>query len=209
VDFCFSSSFLPYPSASTDNKNGEPQLIIRIVEAKDLKGLAEVLVDSFHPRQGLWYFFYPLFKLGIYEDLRSRLRTSSPHNKCLVASRVVESVTAGRFEEVVGTVEISLRAGTTTNKRYPYISNLAVSHHYRRQGVARKLLYRCEQIAQEWGCRSILLHVLEDNYSARLLYFSCGYRFDRVECTLSSWLFKKPRRLLLRKSMSKQESGEE
>jgi ribosomal protein S18 acetylase RimI-like enzyme len=207
VDFCFSSSFLPYPSTSTDNKNDEPQLIIRTVEAKDLSGLAEVLVDSFHPRQGLWYVFYPLFKLGIYEDLRSRLHSCSPHNKCLVASRVVESV-AGKTEEVVGTVEISLRSGSTLDNRCPYISNLAVSHRYRRQGIAQKLLLKCDRIAQDWGCRSISLHVLEDNYSARLLYFSSGYRFVRVECTLSSWLLKKPRRLLLRKSMLEQENGE-
>lgn len=201
MDFCFSSSFLSYPSASTDKGIGEPQLIIRTVELKDIKGLAEVLTHSFHSHQGLWHWLYPLLKLGIYEDLRTRLRSSSTHHKCLVASKVIDSAT-GCVEEIVGTVEISLRINSTSSDRSPYISNLAVSHTHRRQGIARKLLLRCEQIAWEWGCQEVSLHVLENNRPAKRLYFANGYRLRRIECSVNSFLFHHPKRFLLHKKKS-------
>jgi ribosomal protein S18 acetylase RimI-like enzyme len=205
VDFCFSSPAIPYSPTSSDKSIGDRQLIIRTAEPKDIKGLAEVLTHSFHPRQGIWYWFYPLLKLGIYEDLRSRFRSLPPHHKCLVASKVVNDVT-GEVEEIVGTVEIGIRSGLTISNRFPYISNLAVSHTYRRQGIARKLLLKCEQIAREWGCQDISLHVLENNHPARRLYFSSGYRLYRIEFSFSSWLLKRPRRLLLYKKVYKNKS---
>jgi ribosomal protein S18 acetylase RimI-like enzyme len=200
VDFCFSSSFISYPSASTDRAIDEPQVVIRAIEPRDIKGLAEVLAHSFHSRRGLWYWFYPLLRLGIYEDLRSRLRSTSPDHRCLVASKVVNSVT-GSVEEIVGTAEISIRSGATWSDRFPYISNVAVSYTHRRQGIARKLLIGCEQIAQEWGCQEVSLHVLENNYSAKRLYFATGYRLRRIEFSFMSWLLQRPRRLLLHKKM--------
>lgn len=201
MDFCFSSSFIPYPSASSGDNISEAQLIIRTVEFKDLKGLTDVLTHSFHPRQGLWGWLYPIIKLGIYEDLRSRLRSSSTHYRCLVASKVVHNVTT-EVEEIVGTAEIAIRASAIASAQLPYISNLAVSQVYRRQGIARKLLNGCEQVAREWGYQNISLHVLEDNHAAKQLYFSSGYQVHRIECSLSSWLFKHPRRLLLSKKVS-------
>lgn len=200
MDFCFSSSFIPYSSASSGDNIDEAQLIVRTVELKDIKGLTDVLTHSFHPRQGLWYWFYPLLKLGIYEDLRSRLRSSSPHYRCLVASKVVYSVTVE--EEIVGTAEIAIRPGAIANAQSPYISNLAVSQVHRRQGIARQLLSGCEQVAREWGYQTISLHVLEDNHSAKQLYFTSGYQLHRIECSLSSCLFNRPRRLLLHKKVS-------
>lgn len=201
MDFCFSSPLIASPSASTDKGIGNSQsIVVRTVEASDLKGLAEVLTRSFHPRRGLWYWFYPLLKLGIYEDLRSRIRSSSPNHRCIVASLSVDDV-AGRVEEIVGTAEITLRFGSTAGDRFPYISNLAVSPTHRRQGIARKLLLGCEQIAREWGCQAVSLHVLENNHPARRLYFSCGYRLYSIDFSFSSWLLKHPRRLLMCKKM--------
>jgi ribosomal protein S18 acetylase RimI-like enzyme len=204
VDFCF-SSFLPYASASSGDDFDDAQLIIRTVELKDIKGLTDVLTHSFHPRQGLWFWLYPLLKLGISEDLRSRLRSSSPHYRCLVASKVVYEVGA-EVEEIVGTAEIAMRSYAVASDRSPYISNLAVSQVYRRRGIARQLLNGCERVAREWGCQYISLHVLEDNHSAKQLYFTSGYQLHRIECSLSSWLFKRPRRLLLRKKVSQGEN---
>jgi ribosomal protein S18 acetylase RimI-like enzyme len=200
VDFCFSSSVIPYSSPVTAENLGDTQLIVRTVEARDLKNLAETIAHSFHPPEGILCWFYPLLKMGIYEDLRSRLRSRYPHQRCLVAIKIASSV-AGQVEEVVGTVEIGLRANAISGDRISYISNLAVNRTYRRQGVARKLLMRCEQIACEWGCKNISLHVLENNDCAKKLYFSCGYQLDRLEFSLSNWLLQQPRRLLLNKKV--------
>lgn len=207
MDSCFSSSLIPYQSVSTDTNIGTFPLIIRAAEQNDLKGLTEVLTQSFHPPQGLLYWIYPLLKLGIYEDLRSRLRASSPRYRCLVASKVMATV-AGEQEEIVGTIEIALRSSRTwlmVESHTPYISNLAVSNTYRRQGIARKLLLKCEQISLEWGFRELSLHVLENNYQARQLYLTSGYQLYRIEPDISSWLLQHPRRLLLNKKIMNDE----
>jgi ribosomal protein S18 acetylase RimI-like enzyme len=200
VEFCFSPSLIPYSSASTNGNIGASSLIIRKAETKDIKKLAEVLTHSFHPPERLFYWIQPLLKLGISEDLRTRLRGNSPHYRCLVASQLVTTVAENK-EEIVGTVEIALRAASILGNHYPYISNLAVNHAYRRQGIARKLLLKCEQIASAWGFEELSLHVLEDNHQAKQLYLTSGYQIHRIESSWSSVLFKSPRRLFLNKKM--------
>jgi ribosomal protein S18 acetylase RimI-like enzyme len=176
--------------------------MIRVAQSKDIKGLAEVLTESFHSPNGFLGWTYPLLKMGIYEDLRSRLRSEEPYYSCLVASTALTTKTPQ--EEIIGTAEIALRYPNTWSLiglQRPYISNLAVSNSYRRRGVARNLLLKCEQTALEWGFRSISLHVLENNHQAKQLYFSSGYQLDQIEPSLGHWLFKSPRRLLLQKQI--------
>ena len=171
-------------------------ITIRAAQFDDVEGLAEVLAQSFHPRQGFSW-IYPVLKLGIYEDLRSRLRSSSPHYACLVA---LIPATSEKEEEVIATVEVALRTvWLATHSQYPYISNLAVKAAYRRQGIAQKLLSKCEQVAGDWGFQEISLHVLDNNEQARQLYSKSGYRLEKAEDSLMSWLFKRPQRLLLSK----------
>ncbi|BBA79349.1 N-acetyltransferase [cyanobacterium endosymbiont of Rhopalodia gibberula] len=167
-----------------------------MAQMSDIKGLTEVLIGSFHtPKQWISW-LQPLFRLEIHEDLRTRFRSHSPYYCCLVA--MVSSETSNDSQEsVIGTVEITL--GSRLHSQSLYISNLAVSHSYRRQGVAKHLLQRCEQVALEWGYRSLSLHVLEDNYPAKRLYINDGYKVQRTELTWQSCLFKTPRRLFLKK----------
>lgn len=167
---------------------------IRLAEAQDLKELVEVLTYSFHSGSTLVSWFYPLVKLGISEDIRTRLQSRNPHYRCFAASLTTTHI-------IVGTVEISVRHRLLLAESMPYVANLAVSKEYRRQGIARQLLVKCEQIAQEWGFKQLTLHVLEDNMAAQELYFSHGYRLDRVEHTLNSWLFNQPRQLFLKKQL--------
>jgi ribosomal protein S18 acetylase RimI-like enzyme len=141
---------------------------------------------------------YPMLRLGIYEDLRNRLRSSSPHYVCLVA-------VAGVSEELAGTVEIALRSPYSWQSRssqYPYISNLAVKTSSRRRGVARQLLLACERTALEWGYSDLYLHVLENNHHARQLYLKTGYQVRLVEPSYSAWLFRHPKRLFLHKPLT-------
>jgi ribosomal protein S18 acetylase RimI-like enzyme len=197
-------------------------IAVRAARLGDLHDLAEVLAQSFHPPAGWMSWAYPLLKLGIQEDLRSRLQEQSPHYLCLTAlasckesyltDEIQDSMPRDRKKalkkagsdlgKIAGTIEIALRSsGAIALKQYAYISNLAVSQPYRRQGVARKLLLNCEPMALDWGFREIYLHVLEDNQQARQLYSSSGYRLHRVESSWESILFNSPRRLLLQKTL--------
>jgi ribosomal protein S18 acetylase RimI-like enzyme len=200
VNSCFSCSFFPYSLEKTDKLISASAITIRSAEAGDLKKLADVLTFSFHPPQKLLSWVYPLLKLGVYEDLRSRLRSASPHYRCLVAC---QQIIDGTLEEtnVVGTVELSLRSPWPLKLHTAYISNLAVSPHYRRQGVARSLLIKCEQVAFEWGFEEIFLHVLEDNLAAKQLYLKSGYQLNRIDFTVNSLLWNRPKRLLLKKKI--------
>lgn len=183
-------------------------LIIRRAETSDLRSLATVLVRSFYDLPNVFTWVYPLLHLGIYEDLRYRLKTCPPNYLCLVA--IVPSTTNER--EVVGTVELSVRHSSFwSNKdtQYPYISNLAVKDTHRRQGIGRKLLSICEKMALEWGFDRLYLHVLENNPHARQLYFTCGYKAFRRETSWDLLLFNYPQRLLLMKPLETQIKADE
>ncbi|MDJ0508749.1 MAG: GNAT family N-acetyltransferase [Crocosphaera sp.] len=179
-------------------KSNDVFRIIREAQLEDIKALTEVLTVSFHPAKGWLLFVQPLLKLGIYEDLRSRLRGKTPYYCCLVAVEVTQnaSVNSGK---IVGTIELSLRTGF--NSHYLYISNLAVIESHRRQGIAQSLLHQCEQIASKWGYDTLNLHVLEDNEGAKQLYLQNGYQVSATETTWPNWLFSRSQRLFLQKKI--------
>ena len=216
VNYCYFPSFDSYLPDSRDASQTSGDLLIRVAHLEDISKLAEILTHSFHPPEGLTAWFYPLLKLGISEDLRHRVRYRTVHEVCLVASKTVAN---GEREQIVGTVELAIRShsfsfalsappGTRSpsfwssfDVGHPYISNLAVSSGHRRQGIARKLLLKCEQIALEWGFKELSLHVLENNREAKKLYFAQGYRVHRIESSLNSCIWKSPRRLFLNKQI--------
>lgn len=181
---------------------------IRAAQPQDVSGITEILANSFHSREGFWGWAYPLLRLGIHEDLQNRLRSTSPYQICLVAVDIAASLTT---DKLAGTVEMTVRstdwasegfANKRTHSRYPYLSNLAVSLSDRRRGVAGQMLLNCERIALSWGFQDIYLHVLENNYQARQLYFKLGYRLSHVDSNWGTWLLKRPRQLLLYKHIS-------
>ncbi|MBE9178224.1 GNAT family N-acetyltransferase [Oculatella sp. LEGE 06141] len=192
----------------THRSFGELPFLIRTVRQQDLQRLTDVLAASFHHRDGLMGWLYPLFRMGIYEDLRSRLQKKMPHHACLVA---IAAASANRspmptqaVNNLAGTIEISLRSQhlwQPHHSRHLYLSNLAVQSDYRRQGVAQQLLKTCERIALEWGHQDLYLHVLENNYKARRLYMKAGYRLQRIDSTMSSMVLGQPRQLFLHKRL--------
>lgn len=198
MDFGFSPCFVPQSSVEPESRAITSPITLRTAQTQDIKLLVDLLTLSFHPPHGLLAPFYPLLKLGIYEDLRSRLRSQSSHYRCIVASAFVAG---GSSEILLGTAEVALRSSLIGMPRSPYISNFAVSPPYRRQGIGRKLLQRCELIAQNWNCPDLALHVLEDNQAAKELYFSSGYELHRIEPSWRHWIFQSPRRLYLQKSL--------
>ncbi|NJL01140.1 MAG: GNAT family N-acetyltransferase [Spirulinaceae cyanobacterium RM2_2_10] len=181
------------------------RLLVRTARPRDLGSLAEILAQSFHPPEGWLLFAHPFLKLGIHEDLRLRLRSRSPHYCCFTAIALPAPDTPTKTTEIItGTVELALRSPHPQQQRRqsPYISNLAVSQAYRRQGVARRLLAQCEPVALDWGYQDIYLHVLETNHEARRLYQSCGYCLEATEWHWAAQLLHQPRRLLLHKRLT-------
>lgn len=172
-----------------------------MARSRDVDRLCEVLTESFHPPQATTRWLYSLLKFGIYEDLKARLRSHESRYACLVAVVPVTTL-KGEYSEIVGTVELTLRSTSWYfgAPQYPYISNLAVSPEYRRQGVAKQLLSQCEATAAKWGFRKLYLHVLDNNANARQLYETNGYSVQRVETSYATWLFQRPRKMLLSKS---------
>ncbi|MEQ8753924.1 MAG: GNAT family N-acetyltransferase [Coleofasciculus sp. G1-WW12-02] len=179
------------------------RLTIRRAKDQDLIPLSDILADSFHSQKGLWRLVYPIWRLGIYEDLRNRLRTNSPHYACFVALNSDTSVD-GADGLLVGTVEIALRSPPSwqlQGHHYPYISNLAVRKSCRRQGVAFQLLLACERQSLAWGFPHLYLHVLDSNDKARQLYLKMGYQLHHLEPSYSLWR-RCPQRLLLHKRLT-------
>jgi ribosomal protein S18 acetylase RimI-like enzyme len=160
----------------------------------------------------------PFLQLSIYEDLRNRIRSKGQNYLCLVAFLVrdtqpTQGLSAIGEQNLVGTVEISVRSRNGTDVisfhswqldsfEYVYLCNLAVDENYRRLGVAQKLLYSCERQVLEWGFCDLYLHVLENNYTARRLYYRAGYRLQEVQWTWGSLLLGQPRKLFLHKHIS-------
>ena len=170
---------------------------VRPLQRQDIPAIAETVIVSFHDTNRWWSFFWnSLLGLGVREDLHAHLQSGDRDRICLVA---VARCPAARSEIVVGTVELSLRRDWLRSPSVStYISNLAVRPHYRRRGVARRLLQASDRVARNWATGNLSLHVMEDNRAARELYKANGYHLHRVEM---DWglLWGTPRRLLLRK----------
>ena len=191
---------------------------IRIAQPKELKSISEILTNCFHSREGIMGYVYPFLQASIYKNLRNCIRSKSEHYLCIVAmvikdTKFTENLSAIGGQYLVGTVEISVRSlqqneifslnpWQLDNFEYAYLSNLAVDVDYRQLGIAQQLLNFCEHRVLEWGFCDLYLHVLENNHSARKLYYKAGYRLEKAEWTLGSLLFGQPQRLLLRKSFS-------
>ncbi|MEL6457829.1 MAG: GNAT family N-acetyltransferase [Cyanobacteria bacterium J06621_15] len=178
------------------------QFQIRLCTSADFAGIAHIISESFHSRNGIWGWAFPLMRLGIYEDLRHRLTTSAPHHVCLVA---VDTSNQANLN-LVATVELSVRLSdawtyTGTRKSFAYLSNLAVHPQYRRQGAAIALLHSCEKVACEWGFQDLYLHVLENNHQARQLYFKSGYRMHQIDSNWNTFFFRRSRQILLYKHL--------
>ena len=199
------------------------QIEIRPVREDEIHCVADIITRSFHFDRGWMAWFTPLFKIGIAEDLRNRLRTRVPsalHSKpqqqvcsialCIVgvrgASACAEASPVENREQsyISGTVEVGVRTAERyrqNHHRYVYLSNLAVSKDFRRRGIAQKLIESCEQQTVEWGYTEIHLHVMGNNERGRNLYQKLGYELVSSEFVWSIIPWHRPERLFLRKQL--------
>lgn len=195
---------------SLDNHvNQNLKLSINPAVIEDTKAISTILATSFYSFPEFAQWVYPFLRFTINEDLRYRLRSSSPHYRCLVAKIIstnnhnqdlISEYDANSI--IVGTVEIALRSNLWSNSpQYLYVSNLAVAQDYRRLGIATKLLTACEQGALDWGYQETRLHVLDRNESAKQLYSQNGYQISQIEPNWGSLWFDCSPRLLLKKTI--------
>lgn len=61
-----------------------------------------------------------------------------------------------------------------------YVSNVAVREGFRRKGIAKRLIWKAEALAQSWGCRAVGLHCELNNLGATKLYKDQGYRSVKI-----------------------------
>ena len=197
--FDFPHNLSAYPPANLSSTT-----IVRPARLDDISQIGEILTLSFNEFNDFTSWVYPLFKLGVCQDLRGRLQNQDQDsdNLCLVAVMISKM---GReiSQSVVGTVELSFRKRSYwyNHQKYAYIANLAVSKNFRRRGIASKLLIKCEQIARQRNFAQISLHVLAGNKIGQGLYLKNGYDIEQVETDLYSLFVTSKRRLLLTKSL--------
>ncbi|MGB3292321.1 MAG: GNAT family N-acetyltransferase [Phormidesmis sp.] len=176
---------------------------IRAARPTDLSQLVAVLLASFYAQAQATQWLYWLMRIGIQEDIKTRLKTPAGQYACLVATTLHPE--SAQSEAVIGTVEISQRPCESWQlfpSKRAYLSNLAVTPAHRRQGTAGQLLLTCESIARNWGFHHLYLHVMADNSVARALYTQAGYRPCEVSNPILSGLGFRPQRLLLSKQVN-------
>src|SRR5690242_21965543 len=101
------------------------------------------------------YVFFVVFFFFFFFFFSSRRRHTSL--TCDWSSDVCSPDLTSATHKLIGTVELGVRFADSwiqVGKSFPYLSNLAVHPHYRRHGVASRLLVSCQQVSQEWGFRS-------------------------------------------------------
>jgi ribosomal protein S18 acetylase RimI-like enzyme len=180
---------------------------IRAVREEEIHCVADIITRSFHFDRGWMGWFTPLFKLGIAEDLRHRLRTNisgSSHGKVQQQVCSIAAYTDRGKSQVIGTIEVGMRTTNyrqPTPHRYVYISNLAVSRDFRRLGIAQELLLDCERLTTAWGYTELYLHVMGNNDRGRRLYEKLGYEIVSRETVWSIVPWHRPERLFLCKQL--------
>ena len=83
---------------------------------------------------------------------------------------LAETATPGGLETPVG------MAGVWFMRDQLHVATLAVDPHWRRRGIASRLLEHCIELAREAELGSIALEVQESNVGARALYERFGFR---------------------------------
>lgn len=81
--------------------------------------------------------------------------------------------------EPVGFVQLYPSWSSLALKRLWILNDLFVVPRARRQGVARRLIESCVQLARETGAKGMVLETAVDNVPARALYETLGWKLER------------------------------
>jgi len=112
-------------------------------------------------------------------------------------------VARGADGGVVGFVIVQLDKDRDKSEKgegvvFGHIVTLNVAVNFRRRGVARKLLFKCEEVLKLCGVFECRLEVRQANYVALALYRQMGY----VEMGILRWYYGKEHGLYFKKKFS-------
>ena len=80
---------------------------IRAAHLKDLPQIVTVLLTSFYAQAQSTQWLYWILRIGIQEDIKTRIKTPASQYACLVATTV--GTDSGQSGPLIGTAEISQR----------------------------------------------------------------------------------------------------
>ncbi|KAL1189013.1 GCN5-related N-acetyltransferase 4 [Cardamine amara subsp. amara] len=182
-----------------------PEIVVREARLEDCWEVAETHCSSFFPG-----YSFPLDVVLRVDRLMAMIMGFSIppgcRRTCLVAvigSSVDETISFGSDDFKIGAFDakISLNKGYVTGiltvdtvadflpRKGPlrqrrtgiaYISNVAVRENFRRKGIAKRLIWKAEALAKNWGCRAIGLHCDLNNLGATKLYKDQGFRCIKI-----------------------------
>ncbi|CAH2058767.1 unnamed protein product [Thlaspi arvense] len=182
-----------------------PEIVVREARLEDCWEVAETHCSSFFPG-----YSFPLDVVLRVDRLMAMVMgfsvPSGCQRTCLVAvigSSVDETICIGSEDFKIGAFDakISLnkgyvagiltvdtvadylpRKGPLRQRRtgIAYISNVAVRESFRRKGIAKRLIWKAEALAKNWGCRAIGLHCDLNNFGATKLYKDQGFRCIKI-----------------------------
>ncbi|XP_074561577.1 GCN5-related N-acetyltransferase 6, chloroplastic-like isoform X1 [Curcuma longa] len=117
---------------------------------------------------------------------------------CIVAQVKKDDKNSKRtaLSSIIGTLDLSIRqllVGETfplerikqpaycsiyqaDQPKYAYISDLCVSKHYRRKGIAKNMLLLANEAATTYGIKQVFVQVHRDNTGAQKLYDQIGFQ---------------------------------
>lgn len=149
---------------------------IREADFADLGAAARILTDGFYGDSN--FITYNIERLNTFLSLESTFPQPGSAvgvvHSMLVACRQTDG-------KVLGFAEIDGRPTKKENEApRPYMCNIAVCPKWRRRGIAKKLVWQCEEKALKWGKTEIYLKVREANDAATNMYRDLGYEVQSI-----------------------------
>ena len=88
--------------------------------------------------------------------------------------RVYAAEAGGRFVGWISLIYLP-KIGHWGGRGHVYVDELWVAPTYRRRGIAKRMLSKADEMADELGAHGVRLYVNTENPGAQLLYASHGY----------------------------------
>ena len=127
---------------------------------RDLRGVADIMMDCFYEESSLMYHYHRMLELD-------RVQNNFPYD----SSRHDYFVACCPEGTIIGFVDIDARSSARKDAPpRPYLSDLAVSSKWRRKGIASRLVERCEAKAREMGKSKMYMRVEGSNVAALRMY---------------------------------------
>ncbi|KAL2467620.1 Acyl-CoA N-acyltransferase (NAT) superfamily protein [Forsythia ovata] len=195
---------LQFGSLVSDN-NWQVRRMVEIEE--EMREVAKVQAEAFHEPVFLFNdMFLQFFQAEVLSGLLYRLKNSPPERyACLVAEPLTD--TRDSQKELVGVVDVTVQREEsvlqhfTEAEEYLYVSGIAVLNKFRRQKVATTLLKACDVLAAIWGFEYLVLRAYEDDYGARKLYSSAGYKVVSGDSPwMTTWIGRRRRVLMIKRA---------